>query len=231
MNRTSLIAQFRTEMHDLVEPYLWGDDEVTDLYTEAEAEACIRARLIREKENPDLCRIDVTEGVSTYALDPRVVEIVFASMVYPEASGLPYILGRTTSETLDQVRPYWRTQRYRPTALIHYDTSVEFDCLPDTAYTVNLEVYRLPMLPIGVIATPAPDPAVVTDTPEINPIHHRHLVKWVKHRAYQKHDVDGEAMALSEKYLAEFEDVFGKRPTAAQLHGRNTNKPHRNRCW
>ena len=154
-------------------------------------------------------------------LHPTVYNRTGVSRVYVGAEGLPYILGKTTSDEMDQIRPYWRSLHYRPTALIHYDTSVEFDCIPDTSYTVNLEVYRLPMVPMS-----SDD-----DIPEINAMHHRHLVKWAKHRAYAKRDADTYNEGLSEKYLTEFEDVFGKRPNAAYRKGANANRPHRNILW
>ena len=221
MTLSDLIAQFRFETSDLDRKYLWDDDELTVYLNEAQDEACIRSRLIREKTNPTICQIDVVENVSIYQLDPHVIEIVYGSMIYLGAEGLPYILGKTTSDVMDQIRPYWRSLHYRPTALIHYDTSVEFDCIPDTSYTVNLEVYRLPMVPMS-----SDD-----DIPEINAIHHRHLVKWAKHRAYAKRDADTYNEGLSEKYLTEFEDVFGKRPNAAYRKGANANRPHRNMVW
>ena len=231
MTLADLIAQYRIEMSDADPKYLCNDEAVTLFFNEAENEACIRARLIREKANEDICQINVLEGVSTYPLDPRIVEIVYGSMFYAGQLGLPYILAKTTSDVLDQFRPYWRAQHYRPTALIHYDSSIEFDCIPDTDYTVNLEVYRLPLLPMAFLPEIHPTPAVAHESPEINSIHHRHLVKWAKHRTYAIRDVELNNLNLSEKYLAEFEDVFGKRPDAKYRRGANANRPHHNLVW
>jgi hypothetical protein len=69
--------------------------------------------------------------------------------------------------------------------------------------------------------------AVVT-TPEINGVHHRHLVKWALHRGYQKPDAEVYDPGKSARALAEFEDMFGKRPDANYRKRANSSRPHRN---
>jgi hypothetical protein len=143
-------------------------------------------------------------------------------MVYTASPQMfPYVLGKSTSDDLDMMRPAWRSLVYRPTSIIPYDTSIEVDCIPDAAYTINLEVYRLPL--VSMLAE--------TDSPEINLIHHRHLIKWAKHRAYGKQDSDVQDNEKSAKYESEFEDIFGKRPDANYRKRANSNKPHRNRSY
>lgn len=222
MNLQNLIDQFRIEVADKATPSQWSDDEVTLYLNEAEEEAAVRARLIRDKSNLMICQINVTAGVSSYALDPVVCEIVYASMVNAGSIGaFPYRLGITTSDELDQYRPAWRSLKYRPAAIIHYDNTMEVDCIPDTAYTINLEVYRLPLNPM----------MSGSDTPEINGVHHRHLIKWAKHRAYQKQDADTQDLAKSEKFAKEFEDKFGLPVDATYRKHANSSRPHRNQLY
>lgn len=221
MTLNDLIQSFRVDADDRIDPFLWEDDEVTRFFNEAEDEACIRARLIREKANTSICQIAVVNPTTTYALDPRIVEIAYASMVYAGAAAMfPYVLAKTSSEELDQIRPYWRAQTYRPTAIIQYDDHLELDCIPDASYTINLEVFRLPLTPM----------AKDTDTPEIVAKHHRHLVQWALHRAYQKPDT--ETLNLNKSALAEteFEKYFGSRPNADLRKRQQANRPHRNRA-
>lgn len=222
MNLSGLIAQFRYDVADKAVPYLWSDDEVTLWFNEAVNEAAIRARLIREDTNPDICVLNIQQDVTEYPLNQLITEIVYVSMVYPgNPTMIPYIIGKTSTDELDGSRPYWRTQKYRPTALIINDTNVRTDCIPDTDYTMNLEVYRLPLV----------DMANDNDVPEINGIHHIHLVKWVKHRAYERQDADTQDLQKSAKFESQFTDMFGERPSADLRKRANANRPHRNRAY
>ncbi len=222
MNLGQLIAQFRTETADAVQPYLWPDPELAVYASEAEEEAAIRKRLIRESTNTAICQIAVTAGKRVYQLNPLVLEIVYASMVYTGSPGMfPYKLELTEAATLDRVRPAWRSLTYRPGAIIHYDNTMEVDSIPDTDYTINLEVYRLPANPMQY----------TSDEPEINGVHHRHLVKWMKYRAYSKQDADTQDLKKSEQFRLEFEAVFGPPVDASYRKHGNANQPHRNVCW
>jgi len=89
-----------------------------------------------------------------YPLDPRLFEIDYASLIYKGSNGmLPYVLALTTPQELDGVRPFWRTLPYRPTGIIAYDTQLGTDALPDTAYTIKVEGYRLPIATMDTLAT------------------------------------------------------------------------------
>lgn len=217
-----LIAQFRYDVADKALPYLWTDDEVTLWFNEAVNEAAIRARLIREDTNPDICVLDIQQDAIEYPLNPLITEIVYISMVYPgNPTMIPYVIGKTTTDELDQQGPAWRALKRRPTALIINDTNLRTDCIPDTDYTMNLEVYRLPLM----------DMVNDADVPEINGIHHIHLVKWVKHRAYERQDADTQDMQKSTLYEKQFTDMFGERPSADLRKRANANRPHRNRAY
>jgi hypothetical protein len=221
MTLKELIAAFRTDALDRVAPYLWDDPTVTRFLNEAENEACIRQKLIREKSDPTICRIDVRQGISTYNLDQRVIDIDYASLVFVGSENmLPYVLGKTTSAELDTVRPLWRVFPFRPQNIICYDTKIEVDCVPDTDYVINIEAYRLPMVPMKHM----------NDCPEINPIHHRHLVKWALFRAFSMPDADTFDGKRAEIFESQFDEYFGKRPDANNRRRQNASRPHRNRA-
>jgi hypothetical protein len=165
--------------------------------------------------------INVSAGVTRYDLDPRVIDIVYGSLVYAgNPTMLPYPLAKTTSDELDSVRPQWRALTLRPAAIICYDTSIELDAIPDTDYTINLEVYRLPLCRMT-----RPD-----DVPEINQIHHRHLVKWALFRMAEIQDAETENKERQDKFEAQFDEYFGKRPNANNRRRQNASRPHRNRA-
>lgn len=52
----------------------------------------------------------------------------------------------------------------------------------------------------------------MTDTPEINKAHHRHLVNWVLHRAFSVPDEEFVDPEKSVRALDNFEQYFGLRP-------------------
>ena len=57
MTLEQLIAQFRIDADDLVQPYLWPDDWVAPWLTEAVSEAAVRGRLLYEGARLDVHRL------------------------------------------------------------------------------------------------------------------------------------------------------------------------------
>jgi hypothetical protein len=330
MTLQQLFAQFRIEAFDNSYPPLFADAELTMWFNEAQIEAAIRARLLRETSNVLLTQFDIRQHIMTYPIDPRLFEIDYASLVFKGSDGmLPYMLAITTPQELDNVRPFWRTLSYRPTGIIHYDTLLGTDSLPDTEYTIHVEGYRLPMATLSTLATAevlangtitftaGTDGSVVTvkvngldilgssvpfntsltqtatdivtqinsnqnkytavsssetititdlpdsgsmhngyaitvtltgtlgastvafsggvdaivTIPEISAVHHRHLVKWVLHRAYQRPDSETFDPAKSTRSRVEFENYFGERPDASNHRRSNASRPHRNMAY
>lgn len=330
MTLQQLFSQFRIEAFDNSFPQLFTDPELTLWFNEAQVEAAVRAKLLRETSNVLLTQFDIRQGVMLYPIDPRMFEIDYASLVYKGSNGmLPYVLALTTPQELDGVRPFWRTLPYRPTGIIHYDSQLGTDSLPDTDYTIKVEGYRLPLASMDTLATaevlatgtvtltagttgtvatvtvngldvlgsPVAFNASLTQTaadvvtqinlnqnkyvasslgavitltdlptagslhngyavaatftgtlaatvtamaggidavvtsPEINSAHHRHLVKWVLHRAYEKPDAETFDPDKSRRALAQFEEYFGVRPDASMRKRANASRPHRNLAY
>jgi hypothetical protein len=153
MTLQQLIHLFRVEAFDNSQPPLFTDDEIIIWLNEAQVEASMRANLLRENSNVLMTQIDVQQRVMDYPTDPRMIQIEYASLIYKNADGmLPYVLAITSAEVLDSVRPFWRTLPFRPTGIIHYDGLVRTDCLPDTAYTLHVEGYRLPLWQMDQVA-------------------------------------------------------------------------------
>ena len=75
MNLEQLIAQFRIDADDLVQPYLWPDEWVAPWLTEAVSEAAVRGRLLYEAAGPAICEIAVTAGTATYPLHASLYEL------------------------------------------------------------------------------------------------------------------------------------------------------------
>ena len=219
MTLAELIAAFRTDADDLVaNPYLWSDAELTRWANEAEQEAALRAKLLFDASTTAVCQIAVLAGTTSYALHAKVHDVEHARTI--DSGGTVTRLTLTDRIELERVRPDWRYETREPRALIRYDGRIELDCIPDANYTLKLEVHRLPLL----------DMAIDADIPEIAPIHHRHLVKWMLHRAYERPDSETRDPDKSERAEKEFTKVFGRRPDADLRRAQQANRPQFNKA-
>lgn len=223
MDLVELREMFRRDVADTSDSPLWNDSDIDEWINEAEEEACIRAKLIHERSNTSICRVAINpllNGETRYTLNPLIIEITHASMT--DSAGVVSILDIVDWREADRVQFDRRTHTDAPRAIIHHDTWIDLDCIPDAAYTLDMEVYRLPLVSM----------TDDTDSPEISANHHRHLLHWAKHRAYGIPDTDLLDMNKANDYEGRFEQYFGPRPNAKLRKGQNANNPHRNKpCW
>ena len=200
MRLDDLIRQFRVRANDVVEPHLFADQDVIDWLNDAEEQACVRARLIREDELESVCRIALTPGTHTYALNPLVYEII--SLWIKPASGRKRPVTLRSREWLNHHLPEWRDFTRPAEITIQDDTTVRIVGAVEVGDTLELECYRLPLRPM----------ANDTDKPEIHQAHHQHLIDWALHRAFSV--PDAEAFDPNRAALAEqaFTRYFGPLP-------------------
>lgn len=201
MTLGDLIKRFRIEANDLVEPYFFSDEFITDWLNDAQEEAVIRGRLIHESDSSSVCRITVKPGVRGYRLHPTLYEIDHISFRRDGAPRRQH-LKLTSTEQLDKVRPGWRDEAGDPEYAIQGDKRLRVVPEPVHPGTIELEGYRLPNSVMEVDG----------DEPEINPAHHRHLVNWALHIGFSV--PDSETFDPSRSGMAEsaFTDYFGQRP-------------------
>jgi hypothetical protein len=219
MTLAELIASFRTDADDLVaNPYLWTDVELTRWANEAEQEAALRAKLLFDAATTAVCQINIVAGTTSYPLHAKVHDVEHARTI--DSGGKVTKLTITDRIELERVRPDWRYETRAPRALIRYDGRIEVDCIPDADYTLRMEVHRLPL--VDLVAN--------GDIPEIAPIHHRHLVKWMLHRAYERPDSETRDPDKSARAEKEFTKVFGRRPDADLRRAQQANRPHFNKA-
>ena len=203
MNLEQLIAQFRIDADDLVQPYLWPDEWVAPWLTEAVSEAAVRGRLIYEAANAAVSQIAVSASAATHDLHKSLFELVHLRF---QATGATTssVLTIKAREELDRIRRGWRDETGTPRHAIQDDTRITLVPRPELAGTLHVEGYRLPLKPL----------ANDTDKPEIHEAHHRHLVHWALHRAFTKPDsetIDPTRAATAE---AAFTRYFGPSPDA-----------------
>ena len=203
MNLEQLIAQFRIDADDLVQPYLWPDEWVAPWLTAAVSEAAVRGRLIYEAANAAVSQIAVSASAATHDLHKSLFELVhlrFQATGAATSSVLPI----KAREELDRIRPGWRDETGTPRYAVQDDTRITLVPRPEVAGTLHIEGYRVPLKALEND----------TDKPELNEAHHRHLVHWALHRAFSKPDsetIDPTRAATAE---AAFTNYFGPSPDA-----------------
>lgn len=203
MQLSQLIQRFRVQANDKVEPYLNDDESVIDWLNDATSEACIRGRLIKESDNADVCIIEVVVGTAKYRLHESLYEL---SRVWfePGNGARGSYLALMSSESLDQRYKCdnWKLMQGIPQFAIQDDTGIRLVPSPNIEGAMHLEGYRVPLANMQNEA----------DEPEINSIHHIHLIDWALHKAFSVPDsefFDPNRSALAEQ---EFEEYFGIRP-------------------
>lgn len=217
MQLSDLISRFRTLANDKVEPYFIDDASVTDWLNDAVSEACIRGRLLHESQNDDVCKIDVIAGTEHYVLHDSLYEL---SRVWFEPSNGAHgtYLALMSAESLD--RRYrgdnWKLEQGAPQFAIQDDTGIRLVPIPNVDGELQLEGYRVPLSPMEND----------TDVPEINSIHHVHLIQWVLYQAFKVPDAeffDPNRSALAEQ---EFTEYFGIRPDSDLRRITREDVPH-----
>lgn len=204
MTLEQLIARFRTESNDRVEPYFCSDDDVTQWLADAEEEAAIRARLLIEDLNPLYCEIAVSAGAASAPLHPRVYEIAHQTFTPAGTTGACELV-LISRERLDQVRPEWRNlPADDPRWLIQSETAVRLVPTPSRDGLLRIEAYRLPLKRL----------ALPTQKPEIHEANHVHLVNWALFKGYSIPDPEFNDQGRARTALDAFEQHFGLRPDA-----------------
>lgn len=217
MNLAELIQSFRVLSGDNVDEFLTSNDDVKLWINEAQAQAAIRGRLIREDALPAVCRVPLTQGLNTYPLHPSVFEIV-ELWVEPASGGRHRPVTLRSREWLSANVPDWR-QLDQPACLaIQDDTTVRMVGTVATGDTLVLECYRLPL---KTLAAPS-------DKPEIHPMHHPHLVQWVLHRAFSVPDADLFDPQRAKDAEAAFTRYFGPLPDCDARRATRTDQVHHN---
>lgn len=214
---SELLRRFRVDANDKVEPYFNDEVDVIAWLNDAVNEACIRGRLLHESQNSDACNIPVVAGNSQYSLHPSLYELT--QVWFEPANGYRGSnLSLVSPEYLDKRYSCenWRRLQGRPEFVIQDDTRIRVIPTPDQDGELQLEGYRVPLVPMQND----------TDMPEINQIHHVHLIQWVLHRAYSVPDsefFDPNRSALAEQ---EFTDYFGIRPDSDLRRITREDIPH-----
>lgn len=200
MTTAELLQLFRGLSADNTPKYLYSDDLLCQLASEAEKEAAARARLIVDSVTEDICVKELDAETRFMELDPRVI---FVRRVKLASREIP--LAKTHRKDLDMVLPGWEDEDAGETTnyCSNYQNGRIYFIRPlETDDTVRLTVVREPLNALRLSG-----PAV---NPEIPPRYHEKLVHWMLWRALNTRDVEEkyDPVVAKEQY-DQFEAVFG----------------------
>lgn len=221
MNLGQLRDAFWRDADDRAEPHLFDVEDVDRWLNEAQAEAAIRRRLIRESADPSMCVIDVEAGTADYRLHPAMFEIsyqAFRATGAAERADMKLV----TREWLDRKVARWRDMEgSEPQYLVQDTRELRLVPMPTVAGELLLEGYRVPTKQLSGDA----------DTPEIAEAHHLHLIQWALYRAYSVPDKEVFDPERATKAEAAFTRYFGARPDADLRNDTRMDEPQTNQAW
>lgn len=217
MTLEDLIRRFRVAAGDTVSPgYLFADPDIIDWLNDAQEQACVRGRLLRDDSTAAVTRIPLTVGTATYKLHEAVYELI--SMRLIKATGdRPTTLVVKSREWLDTNFPDWRDTTRPAEILIQDDTSIRVVGTFAVGDRIDIECYRLPQ-----------QVANDTDEPEIHRAHHVHLIDWALHRAFSIPDAEVFDASRAEKAEKAFTAYFGLPPDSDMRRSTRADVEHHN---
>lgn len=187
-----IVAQFRVEIDDAAQPYLWSDDEFAEYLDDAQKKFCRDGVGVA-----DVITVGLVEGTEWYAKPPQITKIRGAEYTTPAWRHTPlqvveYEHFRRAGCRFDtrpgrtrQLVTGMRQNYFRATPVPHMDA------------VADLVVYRMPLVSIT---------GDNLDGAEFEIQDHfvQGLKKWMFARAYRKHDSDTFDPTKAEGYEKEF---------------------------
>jgi hypothetical protein len=193
-----LVSKFRTEMDDVVQPYLWTDDEIIDFLDEAQTEFAMHTEIFKERG----VAITVTAANPYVTLPEGLIRVRRATLATNRDTplGLRNFNEMDTlmsSDDYGRVISNWESETGIPAFLVLDDTQGEgrLAPIPDADDSLELSYSRLPLKPL----TATSQTTELTDRR-----HQRSLLVFARARAYNKHDSDMYDPRMSQGLLQQF---------------------------
>lgn len=197
-----LYDRFRTDIVDVAVPQLWTEDEVWG-YMDAAHKKFVRLMGGISDSSSSMTELDVAVGDKWIDIDPRILKIRHAQKTTNDAE--LQIVNFEDTELLNRDNDYGVRRVFKlnnDTGPLQYLVvgmeryKVRCVPIPDTAETVYLIVYRLPLETISSTSN--------TSEFEIEEFHHEYLLLWMKHLAYLKQDAETFDKSKSDEMGAKF---------------------------
>jgi hypothetical protein len=196
---------FRLDVNDVAEPILWSSEEIYSYIDDAQKMFCRLGVGILDSTS-DLTAVAFSSGDEFATYDPRILRIRLARLgstldEVPVFNINDILSGRICSSDYGAVSSSMSkldntTGQIKAIVTDMEQNKVRLVYIPEEDDTLLLTGRRLPLESISL------------DYPstclEIDDMHHRHLMHWMKHLAYQKEDAETFDRARSLDHEARF---------------------------
>lgn len=176
MNSTDLLAQFRADLNDLEEPFLWSDKEVLGYMNDAQRMFCRLVGGIGDVSSP-FTLLEYSPASDWVTLSPLILKIRGAT---DEATGRPVTVWNEQDMRSHGMRFNKVPGRVTRIVIGLEEHRARLHHYPAQAGAIQLSVDRLPLAAITALDQEF----------EIDEQHHEHLAIWMAHRAYSKQDAE-----------------------------------------
>ena len=192
MNSTDLLATFREEMADAVEPYLWSDAWFYRNLDEAQMMFCRLTEGIEDSRTATITSVPITAATEWYSLSKLILK-VRSALITSTGEDVPVYNSETYREA--GIRFDGRVAPLRAFVTGLDKHALRAWPVPSSDIAVTLSVFRLPLVEI----TDDGDQEL-----EIDRQHHLPLLHWVKHKAYDKQDAETFDRRKSDEFSQRF---------------------------
>lgn len=188
---SDLIKAFREDEHDAVAPYFWSDNQLVRFINEALSEFAVRTKSIYDDSSP-VTELSYSAGQRSIPLPPCVIDVVQA---WYEGSP-PRYLNRIPFMAYGNG---WRGGYWNA-----YTGCTDFRFNP----AGELALYPTPeadgVIRVLMVRKPVKEVDKTDRVPDLLPDHRRHLLHYMKHRAYRVADAETFDTVKSNGFLGEF---------------------------
>lgn len=210
MELQDLIAEFRRQVSDEAQPYLWSDEEVLQYAIDAQDTFVRRIGGIADVTVPTpsttrltdlaLTASDPYSAISPYILRIRSGRLLTAArdVAFAQEADMNRVMVRDYGWTVGASFDDADVGDVSHGVLGVRENYVRWYRVPSADDTCRLHVFRLPF----------PRIAAQEDDLEILEHHHFHLTKWMKHLAYSKQDAEARDDKLAEAFRISAEDYM-----------------------
>jgi hypothetical protein len=190
-------AEFRSQVSDEAQPYLWSDDEVLRYIIDAQDMFVRNIGGLSDMSTTEIVDVDVTAGNPWSVHSPYILRVRSGRLLTAKRD--VEMIGEGQVGTTTMIRDYGWTNSAQldddDIGIVRFgvlgleEKKIRWVQVPSESDTVRLHVFRLPYPRI-----PGPredEPGWDAGVPlEIDEHHHRHLILWMKHLAYSKQDAE-----------------------------------------
>lgn len=184
MNTTELLVILRAELFDVELPHLWSDELLYHYIDDAQKQFCRDTYGIMDSRK---FKLSVKPGLEWYKLDPSILKLRDAA---DSVTGRLVPIVAIEKAAGSGIEFSGLTAPIRALVSGMDENMLRAWPIPNVPCTIELRTFRLPAT-VGA-----------GDDFEVAEHHHRHLLNWAKHLAYDVQDTEVFDKQASERYRA-----------------------------